>query len=76
MFPPLYFCICYVDTHVESHAIKINSVAICSRSKFNLTGLILHLAISQEHDYSPIIVWLNIMVLEAELNSDIKYFLE
>ena len=31
--------ICYVDTHVESHAIKINSVAICSTSKFNLTGL-------------------------------------
>ena len=43
MFPLLYFCrliICYVDTHVKSHAIKINSVAICSRSKFNLTGLI------------------------------------
>ena len=39
--PPLYFCrlfICYVDTHVESHAIKINSVTICSRAKFNLTG--------------------------------------
>ena len=44
MFPSLYFCrlfICYVDTHVESHAIKINSVAICSRSKFNLIRLIL-----------------------------------
>ena len=44
IFPLLYFCcrlfISYVDTHVESSAIKINSVAICSRSKFNLTGLI------------------------------------
>ena len=42
MLPLLYFgrlFICYVDTHVKSHAIKINSVAICSRSKFNLTGL-------------------------------------
>ena len=42
MFPPLYFCrlfTYYVDTHVKSHAIKINSVAIFSRSKFNLTGL-------------------------------------
>ena len=43
MFPPLYLCrlfICNVDTHVESHPIKINYVAICSRSKFNLTGLV------------------------------------
>ena len=30
MFPSLYFCklfICYIDTHVASNAIKINSVA-------------------------------------------------
>ena len=43
MFPAIYFCrlfICYVDTHVEMHTIKINPVAICTGSKFNLTGLI------------------------------------
>ena len=42
MFPPLFFCrlfICYIDTHVEWYTIKINSAAICSRSKLNLTGL-------------------------------------
>ena len=42
MTPLLHFCrlfICYVDTDVESHVITINSVAIFSRSKFNLTGL-------------------------------------
>ena len=37
--PPIIFFICYVDTHVKSHAIRINFVAICSKSKFNLTGL-------------------------------------
>ena len=56
MFPPLYFCrlfICYVDTHVESHATKINSVAICSRSKFNLTGLMVSLVSHENgHDIS------------------------
>ena len=74
MFPPLYLCrlfICHVDTHIESHAIEINYVAICSRSKFNLTGL--YAPVQTRAAFRCILFSLFRWMTSAELNITSQY---